>query len=130
MTGDRQQLSRLNSIKFDPSINLGHIGVLIGILVSGGMTYMQLRATQEAQGANIARIEKQMDAVQTDRKEARRSIEQSFLEKMNDQKTLIQEVALATGQHIAEIKAAILRLEDKLDRKADRVGADRVGAVR
>lgn len=102
-------------IHFDPSIRLDNALTFAGLLVSGALAWSSITHKVEGNEANAQRIEKEF-------KEQDKKIEAVFMDRLNDQKALIQNVSLTNSANISEIKATLVRIEEKLDRKADKPG--------
>ena len=102
-------------IHFDPSIRLDNALTFVGLPVAGAMAWAGFTHKVEALGDADKRIEREYKAADT-------KIEAVFADRMNDQKALMQNISLTSAANIAEIKAALVRIEDKLDRKADKPG--------
>lgn len=100
---------------FDPSIRLDNALTFAGMLVAGTMAWSSITHKVEGNEANASRIEREF-------KEQDKKIEAVFMDRLNDQKALIQNVSLTNATNITEIKAALVRIEEKLDRKADKPG--------
>lgn len=102
-------------IHFDPSIRLDNALTLASLLVGGAVAWGGFTHKVEALADADKRMEREYKAADT-------KIESVFAERMNDQKALMQNISLTSAANIAEIKAALVRIEDKLDRKADKPG--------
>jgi len=102
-------------VHFDPSIRLDNALTFAGLLISGALAWSSITHKVEGNEANALRLEKEF-------KEADKKIETVFMDRLNDQKAMIQNVSLTNATNITEIKAALVRIEEKLDRKADKPG--------
>ncbi|MBS0219128.1 MAG: hypothetical protein JSR91_00150 [Proteobacteria bacterium] len=102
-------------VRFDPSIRLDNALTIVALIFGGVSAWISLSSRVEVQATKIAQVE-------ANYREGDKRIETMLLDKINDQRALIQNVNLNTAASINEIKAAILRVEEKLDRKADKPG--------
>lgn len=102
-------------IRFDPTINLGHIGSAGVFLIASLIAYINLDNRVQNQKGDVERVDR-------DYREADKRIETVFMERVNDQKSLIANVSLTTATNISEIKATMLRIEIELKNKADKPG--------
>lgn len=104
-------------VKFDPTINLGH--VLTGgiFLVSTIAAWVSLDARVAQQSRDVLRVESKQE------KDIGR-IEVEFTRRISDQRAALDQTAVRVADDIREIKT-IMRdgfkdLDSKLDRKADK----------
>lgn len=91
MSGEEEKPVR-PGVRFDPSLNVGHVLVTVSLLLSGIVWGLRLESRVDHESDLRARIEKRLDSEQ---EQARRAFD--------------------------EIKAALAKLDGDLDRKLDRI---------
>ena len=106
-------------VKFDPTINLGHIATGAVFIASTVAAWISLSVSTSSR---LDQHEKDIIRIERDNRDGAKRIEAVFTERLADEKSLIQSVSLSTAANIAEIKSAILRIDEKLDRKQDKPG--------
>jgi flagellar motility protein MotE (MotC chaperone) len=102
-------------IQFDPSIRLDNAISIIVLLIAGLSAWFNLANRVDQQARDTVRLEGSY-------KEADKRIEAAFDDKIKDQRAFIQQLQLTEAANIADIKSALGRIEEKLDRKADKPG--------
>lgn len=105
-------------VRFDPSIRLDNALTIVALIFGGVSAWISLSSQVEVQKNKIAQVEMNY-------READKRTETLLLDKINDQRALIQNVNLNTAASINEIKSSLIRIEEKLDRKADKPGFGR-----
>lgn len=90
-------------VHWDPSIRLDNALTFAGMVIAGTMAWSSITHKVESQGDDTKRVEREY-------KESDKKIEAVFAERMNDQKSLIQNVSLTNAANITEIKAALVRI--------------------
>jgi hypothetical protein len=102
-------------VTFDLTIRLDMVIGIIVALASVLSAYVSLQSQVGQHTTELARIERQGN-------EADARIERVFMAKINDQRALVDQVNLTTAENIREIKGLLSKIDDKLDRKADKPG--------
>lgn len=106
--------SKDHPLKFLNTFDLGQVGsVVITLLVAGGL---YVNATSQ-----ITQNAKDITRVEADAKIQSARIETVLLDKINSQRAFADQTAQRTSDDVREIKALLARVDEKLDRKADKV---------
>lgn len=91
-------------LNFDPTITLGHLVSAAVFLVTGASAYVTLSMRVDQQGKDVSRIETQL------------------LEKIRNNESVTERAGLNYREDMRDVKTLLTRIEDKLDRKADKPG--------
>lgn len=93
---------RRRKVNFDPTVTLGH-AISAGVfLVTGVSAWVNLSMRVDQQAREVARIETQL------------------LEKIRGNEAAAQRQDLNYREDMRDVKVLLTRIEDKLDRKADK----------
>ena len=113
---------RRSGVRFDPTINLGHICTAAAFLFSAGMAWQSTNARIEQVNA---RIEQNVRDIERVSKEGH-SIEARLTVRLKEERTRLDQTVLRTADDIREIKSSVRDgfrdLDTKLERKADKPG--------
>lgn len=106
-------------VRFDLTINLGHVLTATAFLISAALAYATL-------DARVSSLERDTRAQKTDQKESVVNAETRLLTRINDERARLDQTQVRTSDDIREIKQ-IMRdgfrdLDQKLERKADKPG--------
>src|SRR4051794_26122375 len=108
-----------NRVRFDPTINLGHVLTATAFLVSTIAAWISLNARVEQAAKDVARIEI------TGRTETGR-IEVELARRIVETRQYVDSTQVRTADDIREMKTmmrdAFRELDTKLDRKVDKPG--------
>lgn len=105
----------MKGVRFDPTINLGHIGTMTAtlVLVVAGYTSLNSRVTV-------------LETAKVEAKEAVVGVETRLLTRITEQRAAMDQTAVRTADDIREIKQMMRDgfrdLDAKLDRKMDKPG--------
>ena len=102
-------------IHFDPVIRLDNAISIFVLLLAGLGAWFSLAGQVDQHGKDISRVE-------TSYKDADRRIEATIAEKVADERSFALQLQQQNNSNIVDIKATLSRIEDKLDRKADKPG--------
>jgi tRNA A-37 threonylcarbamoyl transferase component Bud32 len=87
---------------FDPTVNLGHLISATVFLVTAAAAWVNISMRVDQQARDVARIETQL------------------LAKIKEQEAVSGKFELNYREDMRDVKALLNRIEDKLDRKADK----------
>ncbi len=109
--------SSRRGVKFDPTINLGHV-------LSGGIFLVSTIAAWVSLDARVAQQSRDVTRIESRQEKDIGRIEVEFTRRMTDQRTALDQTTVRVADDIREIKT-IMRdgfkdLDSKLDRKADK----------
>lgn len=107
-----------HGVHFDRTINLGHVMTASASLLMIVVGYVTLNNTQQQQARDIARNEKAIELAMP-RTEAK-TIETVIIDKIADAKAKTDQTNVRMEDLTREIKASLVRIEVKLDTKADK----------
>jgi hypothetical protein len=107
-------------VRFDATINLGHVLTAAASLITIVAGWMTLSSAQQQQRRDIDRNEQSILAAMP-RVEAMR-IEAVLVDKIAGVRANLDQTNIRTAGDIHEIKDILVRIDEKLDRKADKPG--------
>lgn len=110
-------------IHFDGTINLGHVLTASASLIMIVAGYVTLNTAQQEQGRSIVRLETAL-ATAMPRAEVVR-IEAMLTGEISKQQAAYNQLNIRTAEDMREVRALLARIDDKLDRKADKPGVVR-----
>jgi hypothetical protein len=91
-------------LNFDPTITLGHLISAAVFLVTGATAWVNLSMRVDQQAKDVTRVETQL------------------LAKIHDNEQAAERSGLNYREDMRDVKTLLTRIEDKLDRKADKPG--------
>lgn len=110
-----EETAKDHPLKFLNTIDLTQLGsTALTLLVAGGL---YANAT-----AQIGQNAKDISRVETDGKLQITHAETNLVDRINSQRVFADAAAIRTSEDIREIKALLVRMDEKLDRKADKPG--------
>jgi hypothetical protein len=112
--------AHLGGLRFDATINLGHILTAVASLITIVAGWMTLSSAQQQQRRDIDRNEQSILATMPRVEVAR--IEAVLTDKIASVRGSLDQTNIRTAGDIREIKDILVRIDEKLDRKADKPG--------
>ena len=101
---DEPILQPKRKLNFDPTVTLGHLVSAGVFLITGATAFVNLSMRVDQQAKDVTRIEQQL------------------LTKIKDNETSAERFGLNYREDMRDVKTLLSRIEDKLDRKADKTG--------
>ncbi len=117
---DAQVSGPRRGIRFDPTINLGHLTSMGVTLVMVGMAWANLDARQVNAAAAIAELKMTLAAKADKDSVGKGEVELS--RRITEQQSVFNQTQLRTSEDVREIKTLIRDISERLDRKADKPG--------
>lgn len=119
-TDDLPKSSGAWRVRFDPTINLGHVGTAMIFLASTVAAWMSLSARADLNDMALRRLDHVVE--QKADKEAAGKAEVELSRRIVEQQQNLNTQSVRIEQQFSEIKAMLLRMDEKLDRKQDKPG--------
>lgn len=102
-------------VRFDPTVNLGHVLTASAMLLAVVVGWRDLDARTAQNARDVLRIE-------TDGKAATGKLELDLGRRIVDVRQYMNETQVTTNENVKEIKQLVRDIDQKLDRKADKPG--------
>ncbi|HEY1035025.1 MAG TPA: hypothetical protein VGE09_08590 [Pseudoxanthomonas sp.] len=112
--------------RFDPTYNLGHVFMTIGLVLSAGAAWINMDVRVGRAEGEIAGLKARDDNMAKDTKEAVVTVENRFMREVTQQRAHMDQTQVRVADDIREIKTLMRDgfrdLDQKLDKKADKPG--------